>query len=170
MHFSIHFTVLFQKLHSCDMKTQHGERGGLVKEPWSPEREVGGSILTKGAVLCHWARHIYSPKVFVIPRKRCLCPDMTENVFTLTSNKNESKPQHIKMEILNERLYLSSFYWNLVQLNFIDQGRTHQVWVLLLLLWNNALLSISSWWWYSMCMAKTITAQLWVFILERILK
>ena len=34
-----------------------------------PEREVGGSILTRVSVLCLWARHIYLPKVLVIPWK-----------------------------------------------------------------------------------------------------
>ena len=37
-------------------------RGGLVVERRTPEWEVGGSILTQVAVLCHWARYIYLPK------------------------------------------------------------------------------------------------------------
>ena len=49
-----------------------------------PEREVGGSILTQVTVLCPWARHIYLPKVLVIPRKQWLCPNMTEKLFTGT--------------------------------------------------------------------------------------
>ena len=38
-----------------------------------------GSILTLCTVLCPWARHIFSLKVRVIPRKRWLGTDMTEN-------------------------------------------------------------------------------------------
>ena len=52
----------------------------------TPEREVWYSILTRGAVLCPWARHISSPKVLVIPRKRWLRPDMTEKLFTEMSD------------------------------------------------------------------------------------
>ena len=43
----------------------------------TPERVVGGSILTQVDVFCHFARYIYSQKV--IHRKRWLRPDMTEN-------------------------------------------------------------------------------------------
>ena len=37
-------------------------RHGLVVERQTPEREVGGSILTQVAVLCPLARYIYLPK------------------------------------------------------------------------------------------------------------
>ena len=57
------------------------ERGGLVVESRTPEREVGGSIRTRGAVLFSWARRIYSSKALVIPRKQWLRPDMTEKLF-----------------------------------------------------------------------------------------
>lgn len=55
------------------------------------EREVGGSILTLGAFLCPWARHVYSKKIQVIPRRRWLRPDRTEKLFTRTLSKNETK-------------------------------------------------------------------------------
>ena len=38
-----------------------GRRRGLVIERRTPEREVGGSILTRVAVLYPWARYIYLP-------------------------------------------------------------------------------------------------------------
>ena len=57
----------------------------------TPEREVGGSIVTQVAVFCPWARYIYLLKVRLIPRKRWLCPDMTEKLFTWTLNRNETK-------------------------------------------------------------------------------
>ena len=44
-------------------------------------------------VLCPWARHIYSPKVLVIPRKRWLRPNMTEKLFTRTLRINEPTNQ-----------------------------------------------------------------------------
>ena len=37
-------------------------RRGIVVERRTPEREVGGSILTQVAMLCPWARYIYLPK------------------------------------------------------------------------------------------------------------
>ena len=58
-------------------------------EHWTPERDVGGSILTQVAMLCSRARYIYFPKVLV--RKRWLHPDMTEKLFTGTLSKNETK-------------------------------------------------------------------------------
>ena len=65
-----------------------------MDRPQTPEREVGGLILTRVAVLCPWARHIYSPKssgINVIPRKLWLCPDMTEKLLTgrLSKKRNE---------------------------------------------------------------------------------
>ena len=39
-----------------------GRHGGLVVEHRTPEREVGGSILTQVSVLCLLARFIYLPK------------------------------------------------------------------------------------------------------------
>ena len=65
---------------SKGIKTHRGERGGLVVESRTLEREVGGSILTWEAVLFPSARHIYSQKVLVIPRKRWLRHDMTEKL------------------------------------------------------------------------------------------
>ena len=60
--------------------------GGLVVERRTPEREVGGSILTPVAVLC-----LEQGTVLVIPRKRWLRPDMTEKLYTGALNKNETK-------------------------------------------------------------------------------
>ena len=59
-------------------------------EPLTPEREVWGSILTQGAV-CPSARHIYFPKVLVIPSKQWLRPYLTEKLFTGALSKNWTK-------------------------------------------------------------------------------
>ena len=67
-----------------------GEGGGLVVEPQTLEQEDYGSILSQGLVLCHWARHIYSPKVLVIPSKQWLRPEMTEKLFTGMLSKNKT--------------------------------------------------------------------------------
>ena len=70
-------------------------RGGLVVERRTPEREVGGSILTQVAVLCPSARYIYLPIVLVIHRKRWLRPDMTGKLLTGTLSKNETKNKRL---------------------------------------------------------------------------
>ena len=57
-------------------------------KPWTPDPEVRGSSPTRVAVLCHLARHIYPPKVLVIPRKRWLCPNMTEKLLSIKQTKN----------------------------------------------------------------------------------
>ena len=62
------------------------DSGGLGFDPFSGRRV---------AVLCPWARHIYSPKVLVIPRKRWLRPDMTEKLFTGTLNKKRIENKFI---------------------------------------------------------------------------
>ena len=69
-----------------------GERGGVVVEPQTPEREVGGSIPTS-PVLCPLAiKDTFIPrKVLVIPRKWCLRPNMTEKLFTRTLSLNKTK-------------------------------------------------------------------------------
>ena len=41
-----------------------GRRDGLVVEHQTPEREVGGSILTQVAVLCPWVRYMYLKKKY----------------------------------------------------------------------------------------------------------
>ena len=38
-----------------------------------------------------FSKTLYSPKVLVIPRKRCLRPDMTEKLLTETLNLNTNK-------------------------------------------------------------------------------
>ena len=68
-----------------------GERGGLVVERQTPNREVLGSIPTRVTVLCTGARHINSLKYWLILRKRCLRPDMTEKLLTGTLNLNTNK-------------------------------------------------------------------------------
>ena len=54
--------------------------------PQTPDPEVGRSSTNRVAVLCPWARHIYPPKVLVIPRKRWLRPNINEKLFTGTLN------------------------------------------------------------------------------------
>ena len=49
-----------------------------------------GSSPTQVAVLCPGARHIYPPKVLVIPRKRWLRPSMTEKIV-YRDVKNQTK-------------------------------------------------------------------------------
>ena len=46
----------------------------------TPERQVGGfeTYLLRVVSL---SKTLYSPKVLVIPRKRWLCPDMTEKLL-----------------------------------------------------------------------------------------
>ena len=66
---------------------------GLVVKHLTWEWEVRGSILTWGAYCVLEGRYIYSSKVLVKPRKRWLCPDMTEKLFTGTSSKNKMKGQ-----------------------------------------------------------------------------
>ena len=54
--------------------------------PQTPDPEVGGSSpLGSNRV----ARHIYSSKVLVIPRKWWLRPNMTEKLFTVTLRINQ---------------------------------------------------------------------------------
>ena len=60
-----------------------GERGGLVVNASDSGFKGRGFEPHSGkTVLCPWARHIYSQNILVIPRKRWLCPNMTENLFT----------------------------------------------------------------------------------------
>ena len=49
--------------------------GGSVVEPRTPEREVGDSKPFSAML----SKTLFSPKVLVIPRKRCFRLDMTEN-------------------------------------------------------------------------------------------
>ena len=59
-----------------------GECGGLVVNASdSGSRGQGFEPHSGQTVLCPWARHIYSPKMLVIPRKRWLRPNMTEKLF-----------------------------------------------------------------------------------------
>ena len=67
-----------------------GERGGLVvnaSDSGSRGREFEPH--SGQTVLCPLARHIYSPKLLVIPRKRWLRPNMTEKLFTGTLRINQ---------------------------------------------------------------------------------
>ena len=67
-----------------------GGRGGLVVHASdSGSRGRGFECRSGQTVLCPSARHIYSPKVLVIPRKRWLCPNMTEKLFTGTLRINQ---------------------------------------------------------------------------------
>ena len=53
-------------------------------------QEVLGSISTWG-VMCPLAKHINSPEYWLIPRKRWLCPDMTEKLLTGMLSLNTNK-------------------------------------------------------------------------------
>ena len=55
-------------------------------------------------VSCPCARHIYSPKVLVIPRKRWLRPNMTEISFTgtLRINQPTNQQHHIWIDLLEQ--------------------------------------------------------------------
>ena len=67
-----------------------GERGGLVVNASdSGSRGRGFEPHSGQTVLCPSARHIYAPKVLVIPRKRWLHPNMTEKLFTGRVVKNQ---------------------------------------------------------------------------------
>ena len=66
------------------------ERGGLVVNASdSGSRGRGFEPHSGQTVLCPSARHIYSLKVLVIPRKQWLCPNMTEKLFTGTLRINQ---------------------------------------------------------------------------------
>ena len=54
----------------------------------TPEREIGGSNLTRDVSL---SKTLYSPKVHVIPRKQWLRPDMTEKLLTGTLGIEKQK-------------------------------------------------------------------------------
>ena len=85
--FSIFQGMGFEMIKLCP-----GERGGLVVQSLTPEREVGGSKHTPPC--CVLEQDTFTPrKVLVIhvPRKRCLCPDMTEKMLTLSTQKSNTK-------------------------------------------------------------------------------
>ena len=63
-------------------------RTGLVVRASDSGSGDPGSILGRVGVLFPSARDIYSPKVLVIPRNRCLRLNMTEKLFTGTLNHN----------------------------------------------------------------------------------
>ena len=54
-----------------------------------PEQEVGGSILTQVTMLCPWARHIYLPKVLLMPREQWRHPNMTEKNWDVKNQINQ---------------------------------------------------------------------------------
>ena len=54
------------------------------------DREVGGSKPTSPRVVS-LSKTLYSPKLLVIPRKRWLCPGMTEKLLTGMFNLNANK-------------------------------------------------------------------------------
>ena len=56
-------------------------------------------------VLCPWARHIYSQKVLVIPRKRWLRPNMTEKLFTGTLEINQPT-NHLSEKVLRLQIVM----------------------------------------------------------------
>ena len=66
-----------------EISSKARERCGLVVKAFdSGSRGQGFEPHSGQTVLCPRVRHIYSPKVLVIPRKWWLRPSMTENLFT----------------------------------------------------------------------------------------
>ena len=62
----------------------------------TPEREVGGSILTQVAVFTLEQDTFTSQKVLVIPRKRWICPDMTKKVYwDVIQKRNKTKHEDL---------------------------------------------------------------------------
>ena len=58
--------------------------------PRTPDPEVGGSSPTRVKPCCVLEQGTFTPqKVLVIPRKRWLCPNMTEKLFTGTLRINQ---------------------------------------------------------------------------------
>ena len=58
--------------------------------PRTPDPEVGGSSPTRVKPCCVLEQGTFTPqKVLVIPRKRCLRPNMTEKLFTGTLRINQ---------------------------------------------------------------------------------
>ena len=64
------------------------QRGGVVVERRTPNREVMGSIPTGGTVLSK--THLLHT-VLVKPKNHSLCPDMTEKLLTGTLSLNTNK-------------------------------------------------------------------------------
>ena len=71
-----------------------------------------GSSPTRVAVLCPSAIHIYPPIVLVIPKKRLLHPNMTdEELFTWTlSIKPYQKKQIVKLPLYGRSISVHSIY------------------------------------------------------------
>ena len=64
---------------------QKGRGRGLVVERQTPERVVGGFDPHSGRRVLFLSKiHLPPKKVLVIPRKRWLCPDITEKLLTGT--------------------------------------------------------------------------------------
>ena len=61
----------------------------LINASDSGSRGRGFEPHSGQTVLCPEARHIYSQKVLVIPRKRWLSPNMTEKLFSWTLSINQ---------------------------------------------------------------------------------
>ena len=84
---SILSKFMFSEIKICSFQISLFEchiSNSLVVERRTPEREVGGSILTQVVVLLLEQDTFTSQKVLVIPRKRWLRPDMTEKLLTGT--------------------------------------------------------------------------------------
>ena len=88
---------------------REGEGGGSVVEHRTPERERGGGFKTNLRRVVSLSETLYSPKVLVIPRKRWLCPDMTEKLLTGTLSPNTHTHTEVetpKICSLNEALLI----------------------------------------------------------------
>ena len=82
--------ILIPNMGLLPEKTRVRERGGLVVNASDSEsRGFGFEPHSGQTVLCPWARHIYSPKILLIPRKWWLHPNMTEKLFTRTLRINQ---------------------------------------------------------------------------------
>ena len=73
-------------------------------EGQTPEREVGGSILTQVAFCVLEQDTFTSQKVLVIPRKRSLLHDMTEKLLTGDVKPQPKQTNNCSKHLLRNRL------------------------------------------------------------------
>ena len=87
-------------------------RGGMVVNT-----SLGIQMLGVRAPLGSPARHIYPPKVLVIPRKQWLHPNMTEKLFTgtLSIKPKKKKKLYDNYKPLLMRTYNKGFYGELTK-------------------------------------------------------
>ena len=78
----------------------------MVNASDSGSRGRGFESHSGQTVLCPLARHIYSPKILVIPRKQRLRPNMTEKLFTGTLRINQLTNQQAMLVVVIIKGYL----------------------------------------------------------------